>query len=523
MVGMGLPMDIGLAGRSGAGSPAAARDGTAHTGGSVFDGLLAGTGGKPRDDGSSRDPVAANAPNAPDEAVSGAAAGLPIERPAAEIAPQETDMAAGRRAGTGTSIRAGDETGAPETEDLTGKPGPDFDITEPAKLPMTGDRPSGRLEVVEGDGAQADPVPTPPEAAEDDAVAMAVGSLIQPPAAGPRTMDGTRSGTLEVPGLKAAALTTGDRGDPLRAASVDPDMSASPAPPASAMTGVVEGDVPAPTIMSGAELAAPGGSGMVAGIEQAQAPAEYGAQLAEHGGEAGMEAAIDTHAETARILSERSVRLDDARPPEVALTRDAGPETRTLSQAAATAVPDAAATFAVTGFEDAQGALQRLGLDMGAVAEQSARTARTASGRAARTEHQLLGSVGAALRRASVDETGRTTLTLRPQGLGLIEIEISKDQENRVHMSMRVQNPMVLDAIQSDRQLISGLLENNGRALSGFDLSGFDQGARDQAPDRRAPDRPGGHDRAMDADTHDTAEAAPTNTRTTPGGVDILI
>lgn len=174
------------------------------------------------------------------------------------------------------------------------------------------------------------------------------------------------------------------------------------------------------------------------------------------------------------------------------------------------------------GFEDGRIALQRLGLDMAAAAEQSARAPRDGA-RPARADHQLLGNVGAALRTASVDETGKTTLKLRPQGLGLIEIELSRDQENRIHMSMRVQNPMVLDAIQSDRQLISGMLENSGRSIAGFDLSGFDRGGREDQKDQGT--RPGGG-RSVSGpgpETQSAAEAATELQRSAPDRVDMLI
>ncbi|WP_411839710.1 flagellar hook-length control protein FliK [Paracoccus sp. ME4] len=550
VLGLGLPMDLGMAPKAGTGSMPPARNAPAEPGGSVFEKLLTGAGRTPHEYGSSQDPVGADAEGAPDEAALQEIPGPHLDPPEAGQARNEAGMAAeesavlrGAAAGSfepaatevraaATEVRAAvTKVRGAEPESPAGMPEspagmPETGRSAPSCPPATSWTPSGNAGSVQADAARPESEVTAQQARESHAVAMAEQFPIRTPA--PRNSQDIPTGSLEVPGLKTARLVTGERVDPLRAAPDGPVMGMGgqdiPESPGSisAMSVAVEEGGPGRRVIAGHERSGPNAGDLSSSIGEAPGPVRLEARHAQS--EAGNDMMIEAPSGMDPALPGKPARLVDARGQDADVPRDAGSEVRAVSRPAAPVGADAAQTFIATGFEDAEGAIQRLGYDLAAVAEQSARTARTASGRFARTDHQLLGNVGAALRLATVDETGKTTLTLRPQGLGLIEIEISKDHENRVHMSMRVQNPMVLDAIQSDRLLISGMLENGGRGLSGFDLSGFDQGARDRSPDRGAPAGPGAQaGPGAEASPQEAAVAAPADTRTAPGGVDILI
>ena len=79
---------------------------------------------------------------------------------------------------------------------------------------------------------------------------------------------------------------------------------------------------------------------------------------------------------------------------------------------------------------------------------------------------------------------GTSTIRLTPHGLGLVEITIEQAQNGRLEVSMRVQNPLVLDAMMNERAALSHLFgtgANGGQAGSlAMDLfqPGADQSGR---------------------------------------------
>ena len=89
-------------------------------------------------------------------------------------------------------------------------------------------------------------------------------------------------------------------------------------------------------------------------------------------------------------------------------------------------------------------------------------------------------------------EEGRIKLQLKPQGMGLIEVELMRDMAGRQDISIRVQNPMVLEALRAERGALQDLLAEHGQS-GGLQLDLFhkDQGKnRDEGKEalsRQAP------------------------------------
>lgn len=87
----------------------------------------------------------------------------------------------------------------------------------------------------------------------------------------------------------------------------------------------------------------------------------------------------------------------------------------------------------------------------------------------------------------------RTQITLRPDGLGAVEVELSTDQTGRLSLLLRVENPIVLQAIRADRDLLLSGLERSGLELDGAQLGfeGFGPGGEPgREPRRGGPYRP---------------------------------
>lgn len=106
----------------------------------------------------------------------------------------------------------------------------------------------------------------------------------------------------------------------------------------------------------------------------------------------------------------------------------------------------------------------------------------------ARPASPLVKSVADQVSRQANDD-GKLTLHLRPHGMGLIEMEVNRDQNGRAEIIMRVQNPMVLDALRAERTAMLDLIGSQGSGDS-LDLDLYrggddrdDQGNRQPAHD----------------------------------------
>lgn len=62
---------------------------------------------------------------------------------------------------------------------------------------------------------------------------------------------------------------------------------------------------------------------------------------------------------------------------------------------------------------------------------------------------------------------GRTRVLLRPQGLGILEIDVTRLADGRMQVSLRAENPLVLQALQQDASTLSDYL-----GARGFDMAG---------------------------------------------------
>lgn len=82
---------------------------------------------------------------------------------------------------------------------------------------------------------------------------------------------------------------------------------------------------------------------------------------------------------------------------------------------------------------------------------------------------QLGTRVGRMLEQAEITPDGVTRIALRPAGLGLIEMELSRDAQDRLHLAIRVQNPMVLAALRHDQVALDGILAAHAGPLQGPD------------------------------------------------------
>ncbi|WP_167620115.1 hypothetical protein [Paracoccus ravus] len=87
-------------------------------------------------------------------------------------------------------------------------------------------------------------------------------------------------------------------------------------------------------------------------------------------------------------------------------------------------------------------------------------------------------------------ETDRILIKLKPHGMGLLEMELSRDQSGRHDISVRVQNTLVLDALRIDKQALLDLLGGQGAgATLDLDLYQPDPRAKDQSDAQPAPQR----------------------------------
>lgn len=57
----------------------------------------------------------------------------------------------------------------------------------------------------------------------------------------------------------------------------------------------------------------------------------------------------------------------------------------------------------------------------------------------------------------------RLVIRLKPQGMGIIEIEVKRARGGTAEIAMRVQNPMVLEALRAERQAMSDLVAGHAR------------------------------------------------------------
>ena len=91
--------------------------------------------------------------------------------------------------------------------------------------------------------------------------------------------------------------------------------------------------------------------------------------------------------------------------------------------------------------------------------------------------HGLARNLAGQIRGVSFNE-GTTRIELSPQGLGRLEIEIAPDETGRLRVVLRAENPAVLNAMRSDRDMLAGLLRDGGASVDNSSMSFEDLGQR---------------------------------------------
>jgi hypothetical protein len=76
---------------------------------------------------------------------------------------------------------------------------------------------------------------------------------------------------------------------------------------------------------------------------------------------------------------------------------------------------------------------------------------------------------------------GTTRIELTPQGLGRMEIEIAPDEAGKLRVVIRAENPAVLNALRSDREMLAGLLRDGGASVDDSAMSFEEFGQRQNA------------------------------------------
>lgn len=95
----------------------------------------------------------------------------------------------------------------------------------------------------------------------------------------------------------------------------------------------------------------------------------------------------------------------------------------------------------------------------------------------------------------SVEATqGRTTVNLIPRGLGNIEIEVLSDKDGAARVVVRVENPVVLQALRDDRQVLAQAI-----GVSDSGIFDFQEHSAGEQPDRQRENSPQGSASFADA------------------------
>ncbi|MBR9862860.1 MAG: hypothetical protein GYB24_05390 [Rhodobacteraceae bacterium] len=125
-------------------------------------------------------------------------------------------------------------------------------------------------------------------------------------------------------------------------------------------------------------------------------------------------------------------------------------------------------------------------------------------------------------------EDGVATIRLKPHGMGVIEISVDRAKDGGLNVDMRVQNPLVLDAMRTERGAISHLFQPTGTTAGGslsMDLfqSGAGTGREDTQRQNTPSEQKASGDTQGDAETADDP-ALPARDRQTGalGAVNIL-
>lgn len=115
-------------------------------------------------------------------------------------------------------------------------------------------------------------------------------------------------------------------------------------------------------------------------------------------------------------------------------------------------------------------------------------------------------NLAAQLRGANVSE-GVTRIELTPRGLGDVEIDLRHDEAGKLRIVLKAENPAVLNAFRTDREMILSVLRDGGVSVDEGELS-FESFGGHQS--REQPDRDDWH-RMLERDPSTLTEIAPTS------------
>ncbi|MEI4485535.1 flagellar hook-length control protein FliK [Frigidibacter sp. MR17.14] len=111
-------------------------------------------------------------------------------------------------------------------------------------------------------------------------------------------------------------------------------------------------------------------------------------------------------------------------------------------------------------------------------------TAATAQPEPTRAQQRLASTVAEQIRSVELDP-GQTRIELKPHGLGQIEIDIAQGSDGSLKVTVRAENPMVLDALRADRVAMSQMMQDRGFSMQGggpdFEQFGGNRQGRDRS------------------------------------------
>jgi len=123
----------------------------------------------------------------------------------------------------------------------------------------------------------------------------------------------------------------------------------------------------------------------------------------------------------------------------------------------------------------------------------------------ARFRSPIVQNVASHLQTLDLDE-GSVTIRLKPHGLGVIEVEIARGMAGQMEIAMRIQNPMVLEALRAERNTITELLSGQGAGNGSLSMDLFQSGSEGQDRNPQAAGETGSMSGAAVTEEDDLAD-----------------
>ncbi len=122
-------------------------------------------------------------------------------------------------------------------------------------------------------------------------------------------------------------------------------------------------------------------------------------------------------------------------------------------------------------------------------------------------------------------ENGTTTIRLKPHGMGAVEITVEKASNGRIEVDLKVQNPLVLEAMRSERGAIAHLFSsqaNGGGGSLSMELMNSGNGQGKPARQEDSASRSGGDAEAASHEEDTAGQDKAQRTYAGPGTLNIL-